>query len=528
MVVVAGLMTTGGAAAPATGPSAGDGSAGGQWAMSGQNLNNTRSNPNEHQISPDNVATMTPKWSVTTAGNVTSTPTLFGGTVYFSDQGGSLWAVDADSGEVRWSNPVSKYTGVPNDVSRPSPAIVGNKLITGDGWINGPNLTGGAQIYAVNRSTGDPIWATKVSEHPASTITAAPVVSKGVVYTAAASKEEPLSGNPAYECCTFRGSIVALDLKTGDILWKSYMVPSNNGGGDINQPGFYSGNAVWGSSPVVDERRGLLYFGTGNSYTAPEGVCTEPGQTDCEPSPADNHADSIMALRLSDGSVKWATRTLDADVFSGACIGRPECGPDFDFGSGPQMFTTTDPGTGESQQLLGIGQKSGIYWALDPDTGEVVWDTMVGPGSFIGGMEWGSATDGKRIYVAEANGSRQPYTLGGSGPFAGQTTRGGSWAALDTATGEILWQTPDPQMERDIGFVTVANGVVYVGSASTGNNMYALDAATGEVLWSFAGGGRIGSGPSVVDGTVYWGSGYMLGAGGNNNKVYAFAPEDAG
>jgi polyvinyl alcohol dehydrogenase (cytochrome) len=286
---------------------------------------------------------------------------------------------------------------------------------------------------------------------------------------------------------------------------------------------------VWGSSPVIDERRGLLYVGTGNNYTAPEGVCTEPGQTDCQSSPADNHIDSILALRLTDGAVEWATRTIDADVFSGACVGTPECGPDFDFGSGPNLFTTSDPATGKRRQLVGIGQKSGIYWALDPDNGHVVWSTTVGPGSFIGGMEWGSATDGERIYVAEANGARQPYTLGGTGPFAGQTTTGGSWAALDPATGEILWQTPDPQAERDIGYVTVANRVVYAGSASaTGNNMYAMDAATGEVLWGFDADGRVGSGPAVVNGTVYWGSGYMLGAGGTSNKFYAFAPATAG
>jgi polyvinyl alcohol dehydrogenase (cytochrome) len=98
---------------------------------------------------------------------------------------------------------------------------------------------------------------------------------------------------------------------------------------------------------------------------------------------------------------------------------------------------------------------------------------------------------------------------------------------MDQATGKILWQTPDPQGSFDIGFVSTANGVVYGGSvATTGTNMYALDAATGKILWSFASGGSVTGGAAIVDGSVYWGSGYCgtecFTAPTNNNKVYAF------
>jgi polyvinyl alcohol dehydrogenase (cytochrome) len=132
--------------------------------------------------------------------------------------------------------------------------------------------------------------------------------------------------------------------------------------------------------------------------------------------------------------------------------------------------------------------------------------------------------------VAEADTSNQPYTLGGSGPSAGKTVTGGSWAALDPATGKILWQTPDPGGSFDIGFVSTANGVVYAGSpATTGTDMYALDASTGNILWSFASGGSVVGGASIVHGTVYWDSGYcgafcaVSGAPPtNNNKLYAF------
>jgi polyvinyl alcohol dehydrogenase (cytochrome) len=184
------------------------------------------------------------------------------------------------------------------------------------------------------------------------------------------------------------------------------------------------------------------------------------------------------------------------------------------------LITTTNPVTGAPEQLIGAGQKSGYYWALDPATGKLVWRTKIGPGGAGGGIFWGSATDGTNIYSAEADANKAPYTLQGSGPYAGQTITGGSWTAMNAATGAILWQTPDPQSASDTGYVSVANGVVYAGSnASTGTNMYALDASTGAILWSFASGGEVRSGAAIVGAKVYWGSGYR---GGHNNKLYAF------
>jgi polyvinyl alcohol dehydrogenase (cytochrome) len=103
----------------------------------------------------------------------------------------------------------------------------------------------------------------------------------------------------------------------------------------------------------------------------------------------------------------------------------------------------------------------------------------------------------------------------------GQTITGGSWAALNAATGQLLWQTPDPQGAADLGFMSVANGVVYAPSdAGSGPNMYALNAATGAIDWSYASGGSVIAGAAIVGGTVYWGSGYYIGA--ENNKLYAF------
>jgi len=197
-------------------------------------------------------------------------------------------------------------------------------------------------------------------------------------------------------------------------------------------------------------------------------------------------------------------------------------GPDFDFGSAPNEITYQS--SSGPKTIIGAGQKSGIYYALDPDTGNVLWQTKVGPGSSLGGIEWGSATDGTRIYVAIANLYGIPYGR----PSLGSA---GSWAALDPATGAIQWQIPDPNGAIDIGPMTVANGVVYAGSMGFSNTasqpatMFALDATNGNTKWSFAPGSSVNAGATIVNGTVYWGSGYghlgPLGTG--NDQFFAFS-----
>jgi len=158
-----------------------------------------------------------------------------------------------------------------------------------------------------------------------------------------------------------------------------------------------------------------------------------------------------------------------------------------------------------------------MYWALKPDTGEVLWSTQVGPGGGTGGIQWGTATDGRRIYAAISNSNAAFYTL----VPGGQQINWGSWSGLDVRSGKLLWQTADPTSGAiDSGAVSVANGVLYAGSQS--GSMYALDAATGNILWSFASGGTVIDGPAIVDGVVYWGSGYSN-PGTGNNKLYAFS-----
>ena len=487
----------------------------GQWRIAGQNLNNTWNQPAEHKISPANVKDLSPKWVFTTGGDVSATPTVSGGAVYFPDWGGNLFAVKKNSGRLIWSRKISDYDGVAGAISRVSPAVDGDQLIIGD--ILSPTQThDGANVISVDRNKGTLRWITHVESHPAAIITGSPVVFDGIVYVAVSSNEENLAENPAYRCCTFRGNVVALDAKTGAMLWKTFVVPDNGG-----QLGGYSGGAVW-QPPAIDPKRGTLFIGTGNNYTVPADVeaCQDATPTaDC--AAADDFFDTALALDVETGQIKWATGLQGFDTWTLACKlssggTNPNCpvpdSPDFDLGgSGPNLVG----------DIVGFGQKSGIYWALNLDNGNIVWSTPVGPGSgnTLGGIEWGTATDGQRIYVAIANSGHQPYTLVPSG----QQITWGAWSALDVATGEILWQTADPTVgAADEGSVSVANGVMYAGSYA--GQMYALDAETGNILWSFESGGSVLDGPSIVNGTVYWGSGYRkIPPGIGNNKVFAFS-----
>ena len=217
----------------------------------------------------------------------------------------------------------------------------------------------------------------------------------------------------------------------------------------------------------------------------------------------------------------WGQDDWNVACLVGFQSGQGNCpdpqGPDYDFASGANLFVI--PTAHGLRTILGAGQKSGTYCALDPDSGKLIWSTDVGPGSALGGIEWGSATDGQRIYVAIANLYGIPYSAGTAG----------SWSALDPATGKVLWQTPDPNGSLALGPVAVANGVVYAESMAgtpQAKNMFALNAKTGAPLWSFAAGASVIAGASIVNDTVYWGSGYAnLGIPGftANNTFYAFS-----
>jgi polyvinyl alcohol dehydrogenase (cytochrome) len=479
----------------------------GQWSVAGQNPQNTRSAAGETQISPNNAGSLAVQWTLTTGGDVSATPTVAGNTVYVPDWAGNLYALQRNTGQLQWSVQVPQLDGVPGAVSRSSPAVHGNDVIIGD-LQSDFALHNGANLIAVNAQTGKLHWNTQVDSQPMAIITGSPVVFGDVVYVGISSNEEILAIPNSYVCCTFRGSVVAVDANKGTILWKTYTVPSNGG-----QPGGYSGGPVW-QPPAIDPTRGLLYIGTGNNYALPASVqaCVQANpHADC--TAPDDYFDTALALDLKTGSIRWSQKIGTYDAWTVACFFSPpgtNCptppGPDYDLpGAGPNLLSN----------LVVFGQKSGFLWAFNPDNGALQWSTAGGPGGIFGGVEWGTATDGSRLYVAISNSDHVPTTL-----LNGQTVTSGFWEALDVNTGKILWQTGDPDGASDYGSVSEANGVMYAGSLS--GKMLALNAQTGQIIWSFATAGSVIDGPSIVNGVLYWGSGYGRVGGTANNKLYAF------
>jgi polyvinyl alcohol dehydrogenase (cytochrome) len=506
-----------------------------RWRMAGHDVQDTRNQPLEWRIGPWNASRLATKWVLTTAGDVSATPSVVedddrgrdlrrfrqrdhgsGKVVYFPDWGGKLWKVDADTGEVLWSRSIPDYNGIPGSLSRTSPVVAGGMVYVGD--LNG-------NMMAVDTATGDLVWMTRVDPHPAAIITASPIILNRTIYVDVSSNESAYArATPGYQCCTFRGSMVALDARTGRILWQSFVLPDNNG-----QAGAFAGGAFV-NPPAIDIENELVYAAAGQLYTQPDAVTSclaAAGGWNEACFPSDARFNSVVAFDLRTGKPRWSFRGAGRDARELACGKLPAsvtwCPPADNFsvwdfaGAGANVFRARIDRRWKS--VVGIGQKSGIYWLLDARTGEYLWSTLVGPGSDPGGIQWGTAYDGNRIYAAIGHNTGQAYTLA-----SGQVVTGGSWAALDPSTGRILWQTPDPQSAPDIAALTVANGVVYAGSlARTGDQMYTLDATTGKILWRFASGGSVVDGPAVVDGTVYWGSGYARTGGVGNNKFYAFS-----
>lgn len=493
------------------------------WPTSGYDAQNTRYSKAERRLGIHNVGRLVPKWRLPTEGDVSATPAVDATSVYVPDFAGNLYAVDRESGEVRWKTNIGDLTGIPGDHARATPAISGNLLIFGD--QAGKAFSPDGWLLAIDRMNGALVWKTKVPGGGFPIVTQAPVVHRGIAYVGVASYEEALVRFGF--SLTFRGSVLALDARTGRIRWQTYMAPSG-----------YTGSAVWGSTPAIDQSRNALYVATGNNYAVPLAAtqCIEAAQSAQQRATCideANYFDSVVSLDLTTGAVNWVHKALPDDAWNLSCgiyfipgleIEVPGCpdteGPDYDFGQGPALFKVKDA-KGKPRDIVGAGQKSGVYWALDASTGEVVWQTQAGPGGLAGGLQWGSATDGKRVYIASSNSEFKEWILknGTSGGY-----RGG-WSALDAASGRIVWQTPNPAYERAMGPVSGANGVIYGCSMDDQGHMYAMNAATGAILWDFVSGANCNGGAAIVDGMVFWGTGYDVFAtsGGNAAQaLYAF------
>jgi polyvinyl alcohol dehydrogenase (cytochrome) len=432
---------------PATGSSAD--SEGDEWTVYGRDLSNTRTNLSETKIDATTVANLTKSWEIGELVGVTGTPTVSDGIAYFGDWKGAIWAVRADSGERMWTSQVGGF-------------VVGAPAVDGDAVY----VSSGNTLFRLDRATGAQVWTAVTDEHPQAQINASPVVVDGLVFQGTASFENILNKD-AY---TFRGSIGAWDAQTGVEKWKFYTTAADATSGP--------GAGVWGT-PAVDEERGLLFVGTGQSLTEPTAPLT----------------DSLLAIDYETGTLEWSKQFTYPDVFSAA----HPTGKDADVGASPNLWTV------DGQDFVGAGDKGGTYHALDRETGDVVWETALTPGSAFGG-EIGSAALVDETIIASSN-------VGD--PNTNSPTEVTKVFALEPATGETRWTSEDlpGKIFAPVGAVP---GLAFVGTDRGG--LIAFDTATGEQLWTFDAPAKTACGPSIVDGRVLWGYGFILfgdpGAGG--------------
>lgn len=466
------------------------------------NLNSRFQRAEAAALTPEDLPRLKLRWAfgfphVTT---VIGQPALVGGHLYLGSQGGTVYSLDARSGCTYWSLQAS------GDVRT---AIIaspdGKFLYFGDNQAN---------VYAVDATAGSVIWKKHLDDHPFAGITGAPKLADGRLYVPVSSFEEVAAGNPDYECCTFRGSIVALQASDGQQIWKTYTV-RNPAKKTARAP---SGKQQWGPagaavwlSPTIDPLKSVLYIGTGDNYSEP-------------PS---KESDAILALARDTGRILWINQVTPKDSWNISCMddekrncpGNP--GSDVDFGASPIL---QDIGGGK--RLLIAGQKSGVVYGIDPDrNGKLVWQTRIAKGGVLGGIEWGGAADGSAAYFAVSDLDMR------------QADAGGGLVALRPATGETAWSVAPAKpacidkpgcSAAQLAPVTVIPGAVFSGSMD--GHLRAFASSDGHLLWDFdtlrefetvngvkaRGGSLNATGAVVAGGMLFFNSGYArLGLPGN-------------
>lgn len=438
-----------------------------------------------------------------------------GGRLFVGTGPGAVYSLDAASGCTYWTFRTHAIVRSAISIAR-LPGSTPARYAAYFGDLQG-------NVYAVDAETGTHLWTKRIDTHPHARVTGSPTVYEGRVYVPLTYLEEAAASSGSYACCTGRGQVVAYDAATGNEVWRSYMIDETPKPTRVNSAGVQmwgpAGAGVW-SAPTVDAKRGLLYVATGDAYTAPAAATT----------------DAVIALDIKTGRKVWVQQVLAGDAYIAGCTAdrrggpSPNCpetlGPDFDFGQSPVLRRLPS-----GKDVLVIGQKSGQAWAFDPDKGGArIWEHRIGVGDLNGGLQWGLAADATTAYIASSDITKGPEVAGGL-------------AALDIASGRRLWYVRPPArqcgdqvcVQAQSAAVTAIPGVVFSGS--TNGVMRAYAAGNGLVLWEHdtahdyvtvngvpAKGGRIdGGGPAVVNGHVYFHSGYgMLRGGLAGNVLLAF------
>ena len=440
------------------------------------------------------------KWAFgyTNTSTLRAQPTVFGHRLFVATDSGEIYALDAKTGCRYWTHEADASVGTAPSVGpyKTADGKSGYAVYVGDKSAN---------VYALDADNGAVLWKRRVDDHRVAGITGAPALYDGQLFVPVQGVgEESVGATNGYPCCTFRGSIVAMNSSTGEVVWKTYTVdkPMPRGktasGVELFGP---SGGSIW-SAPTIDVRRGLLYAGTGNGFSEP----SQPG------------TDAIIAMDLHTGAVRWTKQVEGSDNWAMGCAPKnpnnpacpPELGPDYDFAASPALVQSN--GT----DLLIAAQKSGLVYALYPDKqGAIVWQHRYGKGSGLGG-QWGVAVDGQRFFIGTAD------LL---------TPTPGGMHAISIADGKSIWDVPpqpklclkNPGQLCNAGQGSAPTAIPgAVLSAGLDGGLRAYSAENGAILWTLdtnedfktingvaaRGGGMDHGGAIVVDGMMYLNSGY--------------------
>ena len=459
-------------------------------------------------LTADQVPNLKLKWAFGFPGaeEVYGQPTVAGGRVFLGVDTGAVYSIDAETGCVYWSYQAD--AGVRTAISI---GTVKGKGATKYGVYFGDIR---ANVYMLDASTGKEIWKVKVEDHPVAKITGAPTLYEDRLYVPVSSQEERSAGwSTVYPCCTFRGSVVALDATNGHTIWKTYPVqdpakPTTKNPNGVQQYG-PNGGAVW-NSPTIDPKNHAIYIGTGDAYTKP----------------VSRNTDAIMALDMKTGKVMWSIQDTENDAWlsgcggeikSDNCLSPDEIGPDYDFGASPILKTLPN-----GHRILVAGQKSGMVWGHDPDReGTVVWKAQLVKKLALGMITFGGAADDQNAYFG---------------------LRTGGVAAVKMETGEQKWFTPIPPApgpgpKGETSAITAIPGAIFSGGWD--GMLRAFSTEDGHLLWEYnmirdyetvnhvpaKGGSMAAPGPTVAGGMLFVGSGYVFGAGTPGNALLVFAAQ---
>lgn len=486
------------------------------WNGWGNGVTNTRYSPAATGgVTAPMLPRMKLKWAFGFPGvsSARSQPAVLGNRVFVGSESGDIFALDAKTGCTHWS--YHAQAGIRTALSigpyKPANGPAGFAVFFADGT---------ASAYAVDAATGKEIWTRKVDSHPYAKATGSVTVHDGRVYVPLAGVgEEGQGGGGSYECCTFRGSVTALNANTGAVIWKSYTIAEEPKVRGKNPRGITAwgpaGGGIW-AAPTVDVKRKAIYVATGNGYTEPAVLTT----------------DAVLAFDMNTGKLLWSQQPLANDVWVGGCRptnppDNPNCpeklGPDLDFSASPMLVKKPN-----GQDIILIQQKSGMVYGFDPDKkGEKVWEYRSSPGGGMGG-QWGGAADDKQAY----------FSVNGT---AGKTPGGIRAVRIDTGAevwskeaSERLCGTERGCSQAQGAAVSALPGIVLSGSMDGGLRAYAAD--DGTLVWSFdtnkefetvngvkaRGGAMDGPGAAVANGMIFINSGYVSLIGRPGNVLLAF------